>query len=158
MPERDIWMIFIQITKGLRAMHEKNVMHRDLKCANVFMNKDGTVKLGDMNVSKVANKKGLNFTQTGTPYYASPEIWLDKPYDIKSDVWSLGCVLYEMITLYPPFQADDMRGLYKKVIKGQYRKIPSTFSNDLAAMISALLSVNPVHRPDTKAIMSFPVF
>lgn len=146
-------MIFIQITKGLRAMHEKNVMHRDLKCANVFMNKDGTVKLGDMNVSKVANKKGLNFTQTGTPYYASPEIWLDKPYDIKSDVWSLGCVLYEMITLYPPFQADDMRGLYKKVIKGQYRKIPSTFSNDLAAMISALLSVNPANRPDTKAIM-----
>ena len=84
-------------------MHEKNVMHRDLKCANVFMNKDGTVKLGDMNVSKVANNKGLNFTQTGTPYYASPEIWLDKPYDIKSDVWSLGCVLYEMTTLYPPF-------------------------------------------------------
>jgi NIMA (never in mitosis gene a)-related kinase 1/4/5 len=153
MGERDIWMIFIQITKGLRAMHEKNVMHRDLKCANVFMNKDGTVKLGDMNVSKVANKKGLNFTQTGTPYYASPEIWLDKPYDIKSDVWSLGCVLYEMITLYPPFQADDMRGLYKKVIKGQYRKIPSKFSNDLAAMISALLSVNPANRPDTKAIM-----
>jgi NIMA (never in mitosis gene a)-related kinase 1/4/5 len=84
-------------------MHEKNVMHRDLKCANVFMNKDGTVKLGDMNVSKVANNKGLNFTQTGTPYYASPEIWLDKPYDIKSDVWSLGCVLYEMTALYPPF-------------------------------------------------------
>ena len=103
MSENEIWMTFIQITKGLRAMHEKNVMHRDLKCANVFMNKDGTVKLGDMNVSKVANNKGLNFTQTGTPYYASPEIWLDKPYDIKSDVWSLGCVLYEMTTLYPPF-------------------------------------------------------
>jgi NIMA (never in mitosis gene a)-related kinase len=142
----------------LQYLHEQGVLHRDIKGANVLTSKDGTVKLGDMNVSKVANKKGLNFTQTGTPYYASPEIWLDKPYDIKSDVWSLGCVLYEMITLYPPFQADDMRGLYKKVIKGQYRKIPSTFSNDLAAMISALLSVNPVHRPDTKAIMSFPVF
>jgi NIMA (never in mitosis gene a)-related kinase len=84
-------------------MHEMNVMHRDLKCANVFMNRDGTIKLGDMNVSKVANNKGLNFTQTGTPYYASPEIWLDKPYDIKSDIWSLGCVTYEMITLRPPF-------------------------------------------------------
>lgn len=103
MSEKEIWMIFIQITKGLRAIHDMNVMHRDLKCANVFMNRDGSVKLGDMNVSKVTNKEGLNFTQTGTPYYASPEIWQDKPYDIKSDVWSLGCVLYEMITLRPPF-------------------------------------------------------
>jgi NIMA (never in mitosis gene a)-related kinase len=99
------------------------------------MNKDGSVKLGDMNVSKVANNKGLNFTQTGTPYYASPEIWLDKPYDVKSDVWSLGCVLYEMICLNPPFQAEDMRGLYKKVIKGQYRKIPTNYSNDLSVII-----------------------
>jgi NIMA (never in mitosis gene a)-related kinase len=103
MSERDIWFNFIQIVRGLKAMHEMNVMHRDLKCANVFMNRDGTIKLGDMNVSKVANNKGLNFTQTGTPYYASPEIWLDKPYDIKSDIWSLGCVTYEMITLRPPF-------------------------------------------------------
>jgi NIMA (never in mitosis gene a)-related kinase len=95
-----------------------NVMHRDLKCANVFLNRDGTVKLGDMNVSKVATKEGLNYTQTGTPYYASPEIWQDKPYDVKSDVWSLGCVLYEMINLRPPFQAEDMKGLYKRVIKG----------------------------------------
>lgn len=75
MSEKEIWMIFIQITKGLRAIHDMSVMHRDLKCANVFMNRDGSVKLGDMNVSKVTNKEGLNFTQTGTPYYASPEIW-----------------------------------------------------------------------------------
>lgn len=73
--ENEVWRIFIQIVKGLRAIHEMNIMHRDLKCANVFLNKDGTVKLGDMNVSKVANQKGLNYTQTGTPYYASPEIW-----------------------------------------------------------------------------------
>lgn len=118
--ENEVWRIFIQIVKGLRAIHEMNVMHRDLKCANVFLNKDGTVKLGDMNVSKVANQKGLNYTQTGTPYYASPEIWQDKPYDIKSDVWSLGCVLYEMATLKPPFQAEDMSHLYKKVVKGKY--------------------------------------
>lgn len=87
------------------------------KSANIFLNKDGTVKLGDMNVSKIA-KKGLLYTQTGTPYYASPEVWKDKPYDHKSDVWSLGCVLYEMTTLQPPFHAIDMEGLYKKVIKG----------------------------------------
>ena len=88
-----------------------------LKSANVFLNKDNTVKLGDMNVSKVA-KKGLLYTQTGTPYYASPEVWKDQPYDYKSDMWSLGCVLYEMATLKPPFRAENMEGLYKKVIRG----------------------------------------
>jgi len=60
------------------------------------MMKDGTAKLGDLNVSKLTDQEGMNYTQTGTPYYASPEIWNDKAYDNKSDVWSLGCVIYEM--------------------------------------------------------------
>lgn len=72
------------------------------------------VKLGDLNVSKVS-KKGMMHTQTGTPYYASPEVWKDKPYDNKSDIWSLGCVLYEMATLLPPFRAQSMQGLSQKV-------------------------------------------
>ena len=75
--------------------------------------KDGNIKLGDFNVSKVCQGEGLMFTQTGTPYYASPEIWKDKPYDSKSDIWSLGWVLYEMTTLSPPFRAKDMKTLYK---------------------------------------------
>ena len=105
------------MVKGLKALHDTNIFHRDLKSANVFLNKDGTAKLGDMNVSKVA-KRGLLYTQTGTPYYASPEVWRDQPYDMKSDIWSLGCVLYESITLRPPFRADDMAGLYRKVLRG----------------------------------------
>ena len=64
---------------------------------------DVVAKLGDMNVSKVANHLGLNYTQTGTPYYASPEVWKDEPYGVKSDVWSLGCVVYEMAALKLPF-------------------------------------------------------
>lgn len=75
-----------------------------IQSANVFLNKDGKAKLGDMNVSKIA-KNGLLYTQTGTPYYASPQVWKDKPYDSKSDIWSLGCVIYEMCTLKPPFRA-----------------------------------------------------
>jgi len=115
-------------------------MHRDLKSANVFLNKDWTAKLGDMNVSKLSNYKGLNYTQTGTPYYASPEVWRDEPYDSKSDIWSLGCVLYEMITMKPPFRADDMQGLYKRVLKGVYSKIPTHYSQDLNNVVSNLLS------------------
>lgn len=112
-------------------MHDLNIMHRDLKSANVFLYKDFTAKLGDMNVSKVANKRGLNYTQTGTPYYASPEVWRDEPYDVKSDIWSLGCVLYEMIALKPPFTADDMEGLFKCVTKGHFPRIPKNFSHEL---------------------------
>ena len=78
-----------------------------------------TAKLGDLNVSKVI-KQGLGYTQTGTPYYASPEVWNEQPYNAKSDIWSLGCVLYEMIALKPPFQAKDMSSLYAKVSKGKH--------------------------------------
>jgi NIMA (never in mitosis gene a)-related kinase len=127
MDENMIWSVLIQMVRALKVLHGMKIFHRDLKCANVFLNKDGNAKLGDLNVSKVA-KKGLLYTQTGTPYYASPEVWKDQPYDSKSDIWSLGCVLYEMTTLKPPFRANDMNGLYKRVLKGVYPKISSTYS------------------------------
>jgi NIMA (never in mitosis gene a)-related kinase len=124
--------------KGLYELHKLNIYHRDLKSANVFLCKDKTVKIGDMNVSKVA-KKGLLYTQTGTPYYASPEVWMDKPYDSKSDIWSCGCVIYELATLKPPFRAPDMDGLYQKVIKGRYNRLPSHFSVDLNNVLKMML-------------------
>jgi NIMA (never in mitosis gene a)-related kinase len=96
--------------RGLNSLHELSIVHRDIKSANLFLNKNGLLKLGDMNVSKVA-KRGFLSTQTGTPYFASPEVWKDQPYNVKSDIWSLGCVLYEMCALAPPFQAKDMNGL-----------------------------------------------
>ena len=106
-----------------------------------------------MNVSKIA-KNGLLYTQTGTPYYASPEVWKDKPYDSKSDIWSLGCVIYEMATLKPPFRAEDMDGLYKKVIKGAYTKMGDNYSKQLQAAIKSMLQVNPANRPDAGQLLS----
>ncbi len=70
-PEEDIWKALIDILKGLKSLHDKKIMHRDIKAANIFISEDGKYKLGDLNVSKVL-KKGLAYTQTGTPYYASP--------------------------------------------------------------------------------------
>lgn len=85
-------------------------------------------------------KKDLSKTQTGTPYYASPEVWKDEAYDWRSDIWSLGCVLYEMTTLKPPFRAQNMEGLYQKVIKGIYPRINlKIYSEDLASIIKSLL-------------------
>lgn len=112
----------------------------------MFLWKDGKAKLGDMNVSKIS-EKGLCQTQTGTPYYASPEVWKDEPYGPKSDIWSLGCVMYEMMALKPPFQAEDMEGLYKKVIKGDYSKLPLRYSSDLNDLIRILLQTDPFKRP-----------
>lgn len=92
--EGEIWRMAVQMLHGLKSLHSMNVFHRDIKSANVLLSKKNEqVKLGDLNVSKIS-KSGLAVTQTGTPYYASPEVWSDLPYNGKCDIWSLGCVLY----------------------------------------------------------------
>lgn len=154
-PEREIWKCLIHVSKALQTLHEQEILHRDLKSANVFISKDGLFKLGDMNVSKIANK-GLVYTQTGTPYYASPEVWRDEPYDLKSDIWSLGCVLYEMAALKPPFQANDMSLLFKKVQSGTVEKIPSCYSKELFNIICLCLQVKPKDRPMASMILQLP--
>ena len=154
--ETDIWRILIQLIKGLKSLHELKILHRDLKSANVFLFNDGSAKLGDLNVSKIV-KRGLVYTQTGTPYYASPEVWKDLPYDNKSDIWSLGCVLYEMITLKPPFRAQNMQGLYNKVIKGYFNKIPNYYSNDLSEIVNLLIQVDCNKRPSCDNLLKNPI-
>jgi NIMA (never in mitosis gene a)-related kinase len=146
--ESDIWKALSDITHGLKSLHYKKILHRDLKAANIFISKDGTYKLGDLNVSKVL-KKGLAYTQTGTPYYASPEVWQDQPYDMKSDIWSLGCVIYEMAALEPPFKASDLQSLFKKVKAGVFKPIPSFYSSDLSQMVNSMLKLRPKERPST---------
>ena len=79
------------------------------------------------------------------------------PYDSKSDIWSLGCVLYEMCALVPPFRADDMQGLYKKVIKGKYPRIPEHFSQEMATVIKFMLQTSPSYRPNCDQILGLPI-
>ena len=137
------------MVKGLNALHQLKVLHRDIKSANVFLSRNGTVKLGDMNVSKVLRKNVMCETQTGTPFYASPEVWQDQLYDEKSDIWSLGCVLYEFINLKPPFRARDMEGLFKKVTRGYYSRISKNYSEDLSLLLKSLIKVDPKDRMTT---------
>ncbi|CAD8100868.1 unnamed protein product [Paramecium sonneborni] len=154
--EQDIWKALIHMILGLKTLHDQKVVHRDLKSANVFLSSDGTFKLGDLNVSKVA-KQGFVYTQTGTPYYASPEVWRDEPYNSKSDIWSLGCVLYEMCCLQTPFRAKEMDLLFQKVQKGLYDQIPNKYSKELAQIISLLLKTQSVSRPNCDELLKIPI-
>lgn len=109
-----IWSYIIQLCDGLAHLHRSKILHRDLKPANCFLVADGTLKIGDLNVSKLA-KQGMVRTQIGTPYYMSPEIYHNRPYDDKSDMWAVGCILYELAALKPPFRGKDIEELSKRV-------------------------------------------
>ena len=95
-----------------------------------------------MNVSK-QSKSGLLHTQTGTPFYAAPEIWEEVPYDCKIDVWGLGCCIYELCAKKPPFQHTDMGKLYYAVLKGKFPPLPDHYSAELRNLVSAMLIVKP---------------
>ena len=150
--ENTIWNWIIQLLKGIKYLHDNRIMHRDLKCANIFLMKNGLLKLGDLNVSKFA-KFGMANTQTGTPYYCSPEIWKEKPYDYKSDIWSLGCIIYEICSLRPPFRGTSLSGLKNNVLNGHYLPIPSNYSNDLNIIISKILVIDPTKRASANELL-----
>ena len=151
--ESKIWSTLIQILEGLKYLHKSDIIHRDLKSANIFLTKKGGVKIGDLNVSKIIGKS-MAFTQTGTPYYASPEIWNDYPYDYKCDIWSTGCIIYEMASLKMPFRGTSMQNLYNNVMKGVFEPIPSRYSNDLMDIISLILIKNPNKRPSAEELLN----
>ena len=150
--ESTIWSTLIQILEGLKYLHKSNIIHRDLKSANIFLTKKGDVKIGDLNVSKIIGKN-MAITQTGTPYYASPEIWNDNPYDYKCDIWSAGCIIYEMSSLKMPFRGTSMQMLYNNVMKGNFDPIPSRYSKDLMEIIKLILIRNPNKRPSAEDLL-----
>ena len=154
--ENTIWNILIQILFGLKYLHDNKIIHRDLKSANIFLTKNGIVKIGDLNVSKVLDKKKMAETKTGTPYYSAPEIWEDKLYDNKIDIWSFGCIIYEMCSLVCPFRATVISKLAKLIKKGEYLPIPDIYSDNLSNIISKMIIVNPLKRFNCDKLLKIP--
>ena len=149
--EKFVWKVAYELLQGLKTLHAHKIVHRDLKSANVFF-VNGVAKLGDMNVSKVA-ESGMMSTQTGTPYYTSPEIWKGEQYDSKCDVWSVGVLLYEMCCLKMPFTARDFPSLYRRVTEGTYAPLPEHYSSEMHNLVRMCLIVEPEMRPSAAELL-----
>ncbi|XP_053177250.1 serine/threonine-protein kinase Nek1-like [Scomber japonicus] len=148
---------FVQICLALKHIHDRKILHRDIKPQNIFLTKDGTVQLGDFGVARVLKSTGdLATTQIGTPLYLSPEIWENKPYNNKCDIWALGCVLYEMCTLQPAFKAGSMGELYQKINHGSYSSVSDHYSQELRSLLAQLLDCDPEKRPSVSSILNRP--
>lgn len=155
--EEEVLRYFSQLCLALSYLHEKNVLHRDIKSQNVFLTKMGIVKLGDFGISTVLrNAQELHQTVCGTPYYFSPEMCLNQPYNNKSDVWALGCILYEIATLRHAFDANNMYSLIRKILKGVYPPISTCYSPSLSNLIASMIKLSPEKRPYTKEILDLP--
>ncbi|XP_066101345.1 serine/threonine-protein kinase Nek4 isoform X2 [Saccopteryx bilineata] len=157
LPESQVVEWFVQIAMALQYLHEKHILHRDLKTQNVFLTRTNIIKVGDLGIARVLeNHCDMASTLIGTPYYMSPELFSNKPYNYKSDVWALGCCAYEMATLKHAFNAKDMNSLVYRIIEGKLPPMPKAYSPELAELIRTMLSKKPEERPSVRSILRQP--
>lgn len=157
LPESRVVEWFVQIAMALQYLHEKHILHRDLKTQNVFLTRTNIIKVGDLGIARVLEHQGdMASTLIGTPYYMSPELFSNQPYNYKSDVWALGCCVYEMATLKHAFNAKDMNSLVYRIIEGKLPPMPKVYSPELAELIRTMLSRRPEERPSVRSILRQP--
>ena len=159
--EKIIWDIFLKILIGLSHLHKLKILHRDLKPLNIFLIKnknsdDINIKIGDFGVAKILDENNFTNTLIGTPYYMSPELCEELPYNEKSDVWALGCILYELCTYKHPFNAKCQASLIMKIIKDKPKQIHKYYSDDLQKLINLILDKNYQKRPSCDEILKLP--
>jgi len=162
--ERYILFIFAQICAALHFVHSKGIMHRDIKSANILYIRaapedEPLIKLADFGVSRPLGDLSVAYSVVGTMNSLSPEILNGKPYNKKTDMWSLGCVLYELATYYPAFGGpkQSMTVIIEGVSSGSYTPLPPCFSPEFHALLASLLQVEAASRPDTSELIALPI-
>lgn len=152
-----IFYFVLDICFGLKEIHKKNLIHRDLKPDNLFITGDNSIKIGDFGISKqLDSEKEYAKTQTGTMLYMAPEIINGEKYNCKVDIWSLGCIIHELCTLNYCFIGNSISGLIKNISQSNHEKKDQTFySKNLQDLIDSLLNVDYKKRPDASQIITY---
>eukprot|EP00946_MAST-07B_sp_MAST-7B-sp1_P002370 g2370.t1 len=156
--EDAIWEYLTQICRGLQYLHNKRILHRDIKARNIFLDSNLNIKIGDLGLGrKLGDASYFAYTAVGTPLYFSPEMCQERAYNEKSDVWALGCLVYEMAALEPPFMATNQLALAKRICEETHKPLPDGpgYSKDLGFVIANMLQKDPTKRPTVKQILSF---
>ncbi|KAM4658537.1 serine/threonine-protein kinase Nek11 [Amazona ochrocephala] len=154
--QRQILDWFIQLLLGVNYMHERRILHRDLKTKNIFL-KNNLLKIGDFGVSRLLmGSCDLATTFTGTPYYMSPEVLKHQGYNTKSDIWSLGCILYEMCCMNHAFTGHNFLSVVLKIVEGDTPSLPNRYPSKLNAVLCSMLNKNPSLRPTAAEILEIP--
>ena len=158
-PENQILNWFTQICLAIKHLHDRKIIHRDLKAGNIFLTTQGRIKMGDFGISRVlSHTREKAKTMVGTPYYLAPEIVQNQPYGFAADVWSLGVLAYEMCTLKPPFDAGSLHALALKIVNGKFNPLPGYYSSDIRTLIGSMLQTEPRRRPTINKILSIYIY
>lgn len=154
MSEKEVWRYAFELSAAIAYLHEHNIIHRDIKCMNVFLTKDKRVKLGDLGASKITGAAAMQLTRVGTPLYLAPELVRQTPYDFKVDVWALGCVLYMLSSLESPFQGDNLIALGNSIVNKKPKALPPFYSPKLSSFVFRLLEKRPKDRPSIAEVIT----
>ena len=155
MSEMDVWQFTYQLSSALAFMHSKRIMHRDIKPANILICDDHTCKLGDLGLGRfISQSSAAAYSEVGTPFYMSPEAITGAGYSFASDVWSLGCLVYELVMLRSPFYQATLNyyTLGQRIQQCQYTPLPDTYSVALRQLIASILTPTPEHRPSAEQV------